>query len=151
LNDAYGFVGDHALNAPQANAMAAIIEPMMTGGSAQWPLYMAGALFAIILWMVKVPPLAFALGTYLPMEINTPLLIGGLIAYFVQNSTKDKGLVAGGAIGSLFSAVLRIVGVDVFAEAWVETPEATYLSIVMYLLLCAFLYKVAMYVKAKKA
>ena len=57
LNDAYGFVGDHALNAPQANAMAAIIEPMMTGGSAQWPLYMAGALFAIILWMVKVPPI----------------------------------------------------------------------------------------------
>ena len=82
LNGAYGFVGDHALNAPQANAMAAIIEPMMTGGSAQWPLYMAGALFAIILWMVKVPPLAFALGTYLPMEINTPLLVGGLIAYF---------------------------------------------------------------------
>jgi len=166
LNDAYGFVGDHALNAPQANAMAAIIEPMMTGGSAQWPLYMAGALFAIILWMVKVPPLAFALGTYLPMEINTPLLIGGLIAYFVQNSTKDKeladlrfskgstiasGLVAGGAIGSLFSAVLRIAGVDVFAQDWVETPEATYLSIVMYLLLCVFLYKVAMYVKAKKA
>ena len=58
LNDAYGFVGDHALNAPQANAMAAIIEPLMTGGSAQWPLYMAGALFAIILWMIKVPPLA---------------------------------------------------------------------------------------------
>ena len=99
------------------------------------------------------------------MEINTPLLVGGLIAYFVQNSTKDKaladlrfaqgstiasGLVAGGAIGSLFSAVLRIVGVDVFAEAWVETPEATYLSIVMYLLLCAFLYKVAMYIKDKK-
>ena len=89
LNDAYGFVGDHALNAPQANAMAAIIEPLMTGGSAQWPLYMAGALFAIILVDdKKFPPLAFALGTYLPMEINTPLLIGGLIAYFVQNSTK---------------------------------------------------------------
>lgn len=165
LNNAYGFVGDHALNAPQANAMAAIIEPMMTGGSAQWPLYMAGALFAIILWMVKVPPLAFALGTYLPMEINTPLLVGGLIAYFVQNSTKDtelaelrfskgstiaSGLVAGGAIGSLFSAVLRIIGVDVFAQEWVESPAATYLSIVMYLLLCTFLYKVAMYVKDKK-
>ncbi|WP_273420460.1 OPT family oligopeptide transporter [Veillonella caviae] len=164
LNNAYGFVGDHALNAPQANAMAAIIEPMMTGGSAQWPLYMAGALFAIILWMVKVPPLAFALGTYLPMEINTPLLVGGLIAYFVQNSTKDtelaelrfskgstiaSGLVAGGAIGSLFSAVLRIIGVDVFAQEWVESPAATYLSIVMYLLLCTFLYKVAMYVKDK--
>ena len=70
---------------------------------------------------------------------------------FAQGSTIASGLVAGGAIGSLFSAVLRIVGVDVFAEAWVETPEATYLSIVMYLLLCVFLYKVAMYVKAKKA
>lgn len=165
LNNAYGFVGDHALNAPQANAMAAIIEPMMTGGSAQWPLYMAGALFAIILWMVKVPPLAFALGTYLPMEINTPLLVGGLIAYFVQNSTKDtelaelrfskgstiaSGLVAGGAIGSLFSAVLRIIGVDVFVQEWVESPAATYLGIVMYLVLCTFLYKVAMYVKDKK-
>lgn len=165
LNNAYGFVGDHALNAPQANAMAAIIEPMMTGGSAQWPLYMAGALFAIILWMVKVPPLAFALGTYLPMEINTPLLVGGLIAYFVQNSTKDtelaelrfskgstiaSGLVAGGAIGSLFSAVLRIIGVDVFAQEWVESPADTYLGIVMYLVLCTFLYKVAMYVKDKK-
>ncbi|WP_251422519.1 OPT family oligopeptide transporter [Veillonella agrestimuris] len=166
LNNAYGFVGDRALNAPQANAMAAIIEPMMTGGSAQWPLYMAGALFAVILWMIRVPPLAFALGTYLPMEINTPLLIGGLIAYFVQNSTKDKalaelrfskgstiasGLVAGGAIGSLFSAVLRIAGVDVFASEWVETPEATYLGIFMYFLLSVFLYKVAMYVKESKS
>jgi len=151
LNDAYGFVGDHALNAPQANAMAAIIEPMMTGGSAQWPLYMAGALFAIILWMVKVPPLAFALGTYLPMEINTPLLIGGLIAYFVQNSTKDKELAdLRFSKGSTIASGL-VAGGAVFAQDWVETPEATYLSIVMYLLLCVFLYKVAMYVKAKKA
>lgn len=166
LNDAYGFVGDHALNAPQANAMAAIIEPLMTGGSAQWPLYMAGAIFAIILWMVKVPPLAFALGSYLPMEINTPLLIGGFIAYLVQNSSKDQkladlrfskgstiasGLVAGGAIGSLFSAVLRIVGVDVFMGDWVETPEATYLGILLYAIVCVVLYKVAMNVKEKTA
>ena len=69
---------------------------------------------------------------------------------FSKGSTIASGLVAGGAIGSLFSAVLRIAGIDVFAQDWVETPEATYLSIVMYLLLCAFLYKVAMYIKAKK-
>ena len=164
LNNAYGFTGEHPLPAPQANAMAAIIKPLMTGESAQWPLYMAGALFAVVLWMMKVPPLAFALGTYLPMEINSPILVGGLIAHFVANSSKDEklsalrlsegntiasGLVAGGAIGSLFSAVLRIAGVDVFMTDWSETPAATYLGIATYAALCIFLYKVA--VKPKQA
>ena len=144
--------------------MAAIIKPLMTGESAQWPLYMAGALFAVVLWMMKVPPLAFALGTYLPMEINSPILVGGLIAHFVANSSKDEklsalrlsegntiasGLVAGGAIGSLFSAVLRIAGVDVFMTDWSETPAATYIGIATYAALCIFLYKVA--VKPKQA
>ena len=164
LNNAYGFTGEHPLPAPQANAMAAIIKPLMTGESAQWPLYMAGALFAVVLWMMKVPPLAFALGTYLPMEINSPILVGGLIAHFVANSSKDEklsalrlsegntiasGLVAGGAIGSLFSAVLRIAGVDVFMTDWSETPAATYIGIATYAALCVFLYKVA--VKPKQA
>ena len=164
LNNAYGFTGEHPLPAPQANAMAAIIKPLMTGESAQWPLYMAGALFAVVLWMMKVPPLAFALGTYLPMEINSPILGGGLIAHFVASSSKDEklsalrlsegntiasGLVAGGAIGSLFSAVLRIAGVDVFMTDWSETPAATYIGIATYAALCIFLYKVA--VKPKQA
>lgn len=119
LNHAYGYTGPGALAAPQANAMAAIVKPMMDGGAAPWPLYMAGAFFAFILWMMKVPPLAFALGAYLPMEINTPVLIGGLVSYFVSHSSKDEalnelrlsegstiasGFVAGGAIGSLISA-----------------------------------------------
>lgn len=163
INQAYGFVGATALPAPQANAMAVIIKPLMNGQAAHWPLYMAGAFGAIILWMIKVPPLAFALGAYLPMEINLPLLVGGLISHFVSHSSKDEllnalrlskgetiasGLIAGGSIGSLISAVLRICGVDFFQEAWVETPAATYLGVLAYLVLCAFLYKKAMSAKS---
>ena len=78
------------MNAPQANAMAAIVEPLMSGGDAPWPLYMPGAFFAIVLWMVKVPPLAFAFGAYLPMEINMPVLVGALINYLVSTSSDDE-------------------------------------------------------------
>jgi putative OPT family oligopeptide transporter len=162
INQAYGFVGQGALLAPQANLMAAVIKPLMEGGAAHWPLYLAGGFFAIILWMVKIPPLAFALGAYLPMEINLPLLAGGLISHFVSNSSKDdllnslrlgqgetiaSGFIAGGSIGSLISAVLRIMGYDFFLEEWVETPAATYLGVLFYLLLCALLYKKAMNAK----
>lgn len=162
LNHAYGYTGPGALAAPQANAMAAIVKPMMDGGAAPWPLYMAGAFFAFILWMMKVPPLAFALGAYLPMEINTPVLIGGLVSYFVSHSSKDEalnelrlsegstiasGFVAGGAIGSLISAVLHIGGIDWFLKDWVTTPGATYLGILAYLGLCAVIYCVACRIK----
>lgn len=162
LNHAYGYTGPGALAAPQANAMAAIVKPMMDGGAAPWPLYMAGAFFAFILWMMKVPPLAFALGAYLPMEINTPVLIGGLVSYFVSHSSNDEalnklrlsegstiasGFVAGGAIGSLISAVLHIGGVDWFFKDWVTTPGATYLGILAYLALCAVIYCVACRIK----
>lgn len=140
MHHAYGFTGEGALAAPQANAMAAIVKPMMDGGDAPWPLYMAGAFFAVLLWMMKIPPLAFALGSYLPMGINTPVLVGGLISYFVSHSSDDakvnakrlsegntvaSGFVAGGAIGSLISAVLHIAG------------------IVAYFVLCIFLYAMA--------
>lgn len=162
LDHAYGYTGPGALAAPQANAMAAIVKPMMDGGAAPWPLYMAGAFFAFLLWMMKVPPLAFALGAYLPMEINTPVLIGGLVSYFVSHSSKDdalnalrlsegstvaSGFVAGGAIGSLISAVLHIGGIDWFLKDWVVTPGATYLGIVAYLVMCAVIYTVACKVK----
>lgn len=158
LNSAYGFVGDNALNAPQANAMAAIVEPLMTGGSAQWELYILGAIFAVLLWMIGVPPLAFALGAFLPMQINTPILVGGILSYLVKRSSSDEteseirlaeggtmasGFVAGGAIGALISAVLKIAGIDWFLSSWAVTPEATYLGIVIYLALCALIYKVA--------
>lgn len=150
--------GEGALAAPQANAMAAIVKPMMDGGDAPWPLYMAGAFFAVLLWMMKIPPLAFALGSYLPMGINTPVLVGGLISYFVSHSSDDakvnakrlsegntvaSGFVAGGAIGSLISAVLHIAGIDWFAKAWAVSPAATFAGIVAYFVLCIFLYAMA--------
>lgn len=162
LDKAYGFTGQGALAAPQANAMAAIVKPMMSGGNAPWPLYMAGAFFAVILWMIKVPPLAFALGTYLPMEINLPLLVGGLIAHIVSHSSNNEkinqlrfsegstiasGFIAGGAIGSLLGAVLHILGIDIFLTDWSQTSGATYLGILAYLVLCGFLYKVAIRIK----
>ena len=158
MHHAYGFTGEGALAAPQANAMAAIVKPMMDGGDAPWPLYMAGAFFAVLLWMMKIPPLAFALGSYLPMGINTPVLVGGLISYFVSHSSDDakvnakrlsegntvaSGFVAGGAIGSLISAVLHIAGIDWFAKAWAVSPAATFAGIVAYFVLCIFLYAMA--------
>ena len=158
MHHAYGFTGEGALAAPQANAMAAIVKPMMDGGDAPWPLYMAGAFFAVLLWMMKIPPLAFALGSYLPMGINTPVLVGGLISYFVSHSSDDakvnakrlsegntvaSGFVAGGAIGSLISAVLHIAGIDWFAKAWAASPAATFAGIVAYFVLCIFLYAMA--------
>lgn len=131
---------------------------MMDGGDAPWPLYMAGAFFAVLLWMMKIPPLAFALGSYLPMGINTPVLVGGLISYFVSQSSDDakvnakrlsegntvaSGFVAGGAIGSLISAVLHIADIDWFAKAWAASPAATFAGIVAYFVLCIFLYAMA--------
>lgn len=158
MHHAYGFTGEGALAAPQANAMAVIVKPMMDGGDAPWPLYMAGAFFAVLLWMMKIPPLAFALGSYLPMGINTPVLVGGLISYFVSHSSDDakvnakrlsegntvaSSFVAGGAIGSLISAVLHIAGIDWFAKAWAASPAATFAGIVAYFVLCIFLYAMA--------
>ncbi len=165
LNQAYGFTGPDALQAPQANAMAAIAQPLMAGGSAPWPLYMAGAFFAIVLWMIGVPPLAFALGTYLPMDINLPVLVGGFLSWLVSSRSKDEklnalrlsegstvasGFVAGGAIGSLFSAVLHIADVDVFAEAWNKTQGSLLLGVLTYLGLCAMIYFIAMKIKTSK-
>jgi uncharacterized oligopeptide transporter (OPT) family protein len=155
LNNSYHFDGDHGLAAPQAHAMAAIAQPLMEGGTSPWPLYLAGAFFAVVLWMIGVPPLAFALGAYLPMEISTPLLVGGLIAHFVSGSTLDStlsalrhgqgetiasGLIAGGALGGLISAVAKIAGCNWLNEAWQASPAASALGVLVYGVLCAWLY-----------
>jgi uncharacterized oligopeptide transporter (OPT) family protein len=95
LNQTFGFGGDSPLQAPQASAMAAVIKPLMTGAQAPWPLYLAGVFIAIILEIIHVSPLAFALGIYLPIQLNTPLLFGGLIAHFVSKSTKNESLAKG--------------------------------------------------------
>jgi len=92
LNKTYGFSGEGALVAPQANAMAAVIEPMMSGQPAPWILYGAGAMLALILTMIGVPALAFALGMFIPLELNTPLLIGGIVAHIVATRSKNSSV-----------------------------------------------------------
>ncbi|MBQ8060583.1 MAG: oligopeptide transporter, OPT family [Bacteroidales bacterium] len=133
LNKTYGFVGDQALVAPQANAMAAVIQPMMNGGGAPWLLYGIGAVIAILLTVFKVPALAFALGMFIPIDLNLPLLIGGAISWYVSTRTKDKkvndarmnkgtliasGFIAGGALMGVVSALLKFFNVDWFLTAW---------------------------------
>ena len=133
LNKTYGFTGDGALVAPQANAMAAVIQPMMSGGSAPWLLYGIGALIAILLTVFKVPALAFCLGMFIPIDLNLPLLLGGAISWFVSTRSKDaavntarqekgtliaSGFIAGGALMGVVSAILKFAKVDWFLTDW---------------------------------
>ena len=133
LNKTYGFVGDNALVAPQANAMAAVIQPLMNGGGAPWLLYGIGAAIAILLTIFKVPALAFALGMFIPIDLNLPLLIGGAISWYVSTRSKDKavnearqnkgtliasGFIAGGALMGVASALLKFFNVDWFLTTW---------------------------------
>ena len=133
LNKTYGFVGDNALVAPQANAMAAVIQPMMNGGSAPWLLYGIGALIAILLTVFKVPALAFCLGMFIPIDLNLPLLVGGAISWYVGSRSKDaavnaarqekgtliaSGFIAGGALMGVVSAILKFANVDWFMSGW---------------------------------
>ena len=133
LNKTYGFVGDNALVAPQANAMAAVIQPMMSGGKAPWLLYGIGAVIAILLTVFKVPALAFCLGMFIPIDLNLPLLVGGAISWFVSNRSKDQainaarqekgtliasGFIAGGALMGVVSAILKFADVDWYLTDW---------------------------------
>lgn len=133
LNKTYGFTGDNALVAPQANAMAAVIQPMMNGGNAPWLLYGIGAILAIILTVLKVPALAFCLGMFIPIDLNLPLLVGGAIAWYVSTRSKDKelndrrlnkgtliasGFIAGGALMGVVSAILKFAGVELWMTDW---------------------------------
>lgn len=154
LNDTYGFTGDNALVAPQANAMAAVIEPLMTGGSTPWILYFMGAVLALVLTSIGVPALAFSLGMFIPMELNAPLVVGGLIAWFVSSRSKDKnlnkarldqgtliasGFIAGGALMGVVSAVLKFVGVEWYLTDWATTNSAEWLGLAMYILLIVYM------------
>ncbi len=154
LNEAYGFVGPDALVAPQANAMAAVIKPLMSNQPAPWMMYLAGALMALVLTMIKVPALAFALGMYLPLELNTPLLAGGIIAWFVQSRSNDEGLnkarrergtliasgfIAGGALMGVLSAILKFAEFDWKMEEWAESHGAEILALVMFCAVGAYM------------
>ncbi|MGE5798552.1 MAG: OPT/YSL family transporter, partial [Ignavibacteria bacterium] len=154
LNETYGFTGEGALVAPQANAMAAVIQPLMAQQPAPWMLYAAGAFIALVLTMLKVPALPFALGMYIPMELNTPLLVGGLIAHFVSTRSKDEktnnarrergtliasGFIAGGALMGVISAFLRYMGFNWVNTEWLESHSAELVALIMYLILCSYM------------
>ncbi len=141
LNETYGFASGQ-LAAPQANAMAAVIDPLMNGVGAPWLLYAIGALLAIVLTWLKVPALAFALGMFIPMELNIPLLVGGAINWYVKGSEKGtliaSGFIAGGALMGVVSALLRFAGYNPINEAWLENPLSELASLAAYLCLIAY-------------
>jgi putative OPT family oligopeptide transporter len=158
LNQTYGFKGEHAMVAPQANAMAAVIQPLMSNTPAPWILYLVGAIIALLLTMVGIPPLAFALGMYIPQELNTPLLFGGLVAWWVTSRSKNEklnnarfsrgtliasGFIAGGALFGVFVAFLKFLDPYLGVNAWFMTSwEANHgeiTGLVMFLLLAAYM------------
>ena len=154
LNKTYGFVGDHALVAPQANAMAAVIEPLMSGAGAPWWLYGCGALLALTLNFLGIPALAFALGMFIPMELNAPLLVGGAVNWWVTTRSRDaqvnsargekgtllaSGFIAGGALMGVVSALLKFGGMDCSLPAsWTESSWAELCSLAVYLVLILY-------------
>ena len=144
LNKTYGFTGENALVAPQANAMASVIEPLMSGQGAPWMLYLGGAVLALILNAMKIPALPFALGMFIPLHLNTPLLVGGLIAWFVGEKHQQKGtliasgFIAGGALMGVVSAVVKFAGVDCFLTSWANGSGAALAGIAAYVALIAY-------------
>ncbi len=161
LNDSYGFTSGQ-LAAPQANAMAAVIDPLMNGVGAPWLLYGIGALLALLLTFCKVPALAFALGMFIPLELNLPLLVGGAINWYVTTRSKDEavnsargekgtllasGFIAGGALMGVVSAILRYCNVNVINDSWLNDPMSQVVSLVAYICLIVFLVKASMKIK----
>ncbi|UCF65091.1 MAG: oligopeptide transporter, OPT family [bacterium] len=172
----FGF-GPGGLEAPQASAMAAVLKPLMSNQPAPWLAYLAGIFMAIILEMIKVPALAFALGMYLPIHLNTPILIGGIIAYIVSTRSKDEnlntarrekgtliasGFIAGGAIMGVVSAFIIFFGqeftnsdwtiVTAIGDSyrhWTESAGSEALGFFMFLLLCIYMIWESMRIKKK--
>ena len=152
LNETYGFASG-ALAAPQANAMAAVIDPLMNGVGAPWPLYALGAVIAIVLTFCKIPALAFALGMFIPMELNVPLLVGGAVSWYVTTRSKDaevnkargekgnliaSGFIAGGALMGVISALLRFGGVQFDYSEWWANSLSEWCSLAAYILLIIY-------------
>ena len=146
LDKTYGF-NSGKLAAPQANAMAAVIKPLMSGQGAPWVLYGIGAIIALVLDRCKVPALAFALGMFIPLELNIPLLVGGAVNWYVTTRSKNEainkargdkgtllasGFIAGGALMGVVSALLKFGGVEVDYSSWWENHLSELLSLVAY-------------------
>ena len=152
LNETYGFASGQ-LAAPQANAMAAVIDPLMNGVGAPWLLYAIGAAIAIVLTLCKVPALPFALGMFIPLQLNLPLLVGGAVNWYVTSRSKDKamndargarvtliasGFIAGGALMGVVSALLRFGGINLVNDAWVQSSLSEVCALIAYILLIIY-------------
>lgn len=161
LNKTYGFTSGQ-LAAPQANAMAAVIEPLMNGVGAPWLLYGIGAVLAIVLNFCKIPALAFALGMFIPLELNVPLVVGGAVNWYVTSRSKDaalnaergekgtllaSGFIAGGALMGVVSAAMRFGGVNLVNDAWLNNTWSEVLALGAYAILIFYLVKASMKTK----
>ncbi len=161
LNKTYGFTSGQ-LSAPQANAMAAVIEPLMQGNDVPWTLYGIGAILALILNALGIPALAFALGMFIPLELNLPLLVGGAVNWFVTTRSQQKevntargergtllasGFIAGGALMGVVSVALRFSGIEFHYDEWWSNYLSEILSLGMYCILIVYFIKASM--KAK--
>ncbi len=160
LNATYGFKGPNALVAPQANAMAAVIQPLMSNVAAPWILYLTGAVIALILTMVNISPLAFALGMYIPQELNVPLVFGGLVAWWVSSRDRNEkvnsarfsrgtliasGFIAGGSLFGVFNALLRFIDqqkpfgyANWYLGNWAGSHRAEIVGLIMFAALLAY-------------
>lgn len=142
--------------------MAAVIDPLMNGVGAPWLLYGIGALLALVLTFCKVPALAFALGMFIPLELNLPLLVGGAVNWYVTTRSKDEavnnargekgtllasGFIAGGALMGVVSAIMRYCDINFVNETWLDNPMSEAVSLVVYILLITFLVKASMKLK----
>lgn len=155
LNQSYGFTSGQ-LAAPQANAMAAVIEPLMNGIAAPWLLYGIGAVIAVVLNFCGIPALAFALGMFIPLELNVPLVVGGAINWYVTTRSQDasqnaqrgekgtliaSGFIAGGALMGVVSATMRFGGIQLVNEGWLANPLSEVAALAAYALLIIYFVK----------
>ncbi len=165
LNKAYGFTPDNSdvMAAPQARAMAAVIEPLMSGQGAPWLLYGIGAVLALVLNWCGISALAFALGMFIPLQLNLPLIVGGAVNWYVNSRSKDaevnrlrnekgtliaSGFIAGGALMGVLSAALQFGGISLSLGAWTSTALAEWLSLAMYALIIVYLVRASLGAKA---
>lgn len=163
LNETYGFT-DGQLAAPQANAMAAVIEPLMSGVGAPWLLYGIGAVLAVVLTFLKIPALPFALGMFIPLELNIPLLVGGAVNWYVTSRSKDtalnaarnekgtllaSGFIAGGALMGVVSAAIRFAGADLVNHEWVANSWSQVVALGAYALLIIYFIRTSIKVDNK--
>ena len=158
LEKSYGFTSGQ-LAAPQANAMAAVIEPLMSGADVPWLLYGIGAAIALVLTFCGVPALAFALGMFIPLDLNLPLLVGGAINWYVTSRSKDgavnrargergtllaSGFIAGGALMGVVSSAMRFGGLNFVNTEWLANPWSEICALAVYAVLIAYLVKASL-------